>query len=122
MGNRDVTKQIRVKQWAQIIQDRCASGLYVDEYCEQHGISRNQYYYWLREVKEAAINECMPRLVEVTPEPELPAPAEKALANHTDINFKPEMTINVGGISLGIDSNTPSELIRKTLEALNYAK
>jgi len=109
MGNRDVTKQIRVKQWAQIIQDRCASGLYVDEYCEQHGISRNQYYYWLREVKEAAINECMPRLVEVTPEPELPAPAEKTLANHNDINFKPEMTINVGGISLGIDSNTPSE-------------
>ena len=38
------------------------------------------------------------------------------------LNFKPEMTINVGGISLGINSNTPSELIRKTLEALNYAK
>ena len=58
MGNQK-HKKIQVKQWAKIICERCGRGLYVDEYCEQHGISRNQYYYWLREVKEAqSMNAC----------------------------------------------------------------
>lgn len=29
----------------------------MDIYCEQHGLSRDAYYYWLRKVKEAALKQ-----------------------------------------------------------------
>lgn len=35
MNAKEATKQIRLKQWEEIIQDRCNSGLKVDDYCEQ---------------------------------------------------------------------------------------
>ena len=50
-----VTQNVRLQQWTAIIQDRQASGLKVDDYCSEHNISRNAYYYWLRKVKAAAI-------------------------------------------------------------------
>lgn len=45
----------RIQQWASVIHDRQESGLKVDDYCEQHGLSRDAYYYWIRKVKEAAM-------------------------------------------------------------------
>lgn len=44
MDTKLATTQIRIRQWAAIIHER---GLKVDDYCEQHGLSRNAYYYWL---------------------------------------------------------------------------
>jgi len=55
MDTRLATNQIRLSEWTRIIKDRCQSGLKVDEYCEQHHLSRHAYYYWLRKVKEAAL-------------------------------------------------------------------
>lgn len=46
-----VTKNVRLQQWMSIIQDCKSSGLKVDDYCLEHNISRNAYYYWLRKVK-----------------------------------------------------------------------
>ena len=57
MDTKLATTQIRIQQWAAVIHDRQESGLKVDEYCEQHGLSRNAYYYWLRKVKEAALTQ-----------------------------------------------------------------
>ena len=46
MDTKLATIQIRTKQWASIIQDCRSSGLKVDDYCEQHSLLRNAYYYW----------------------------------------------------------------------------
>ena len=62
-----VTKNVRLQQWASIIQDCKASGLKVDDYCTEHNISRNSYYYWLRKVKEAAIEQSGSLFAEVNP-------------------------------------------------------
>ena len=67
MDTKLATKQIRIQQWSEIIHDRKASGLMVDEYCELHSLSRNQYYYWLREIKKQALDSCAPQLVELKP-------------------------------------------------------
>lgn len=57
MDTKLATTQIRIQQWAAVIHDRQESGLKVDDYCEQHGLSRNAYYYWLRKVKEADLTQ-----------------------------------------------------------------
>ena len=55
MNTKLATSRMRTGQWADIIKDCKESGLKVDDYCAQHGLSRNAYFYWLRKVKEAAL-------------------------------------------------------------------
>lgn len=62
-----VTHNLRLHQWAAIIQDRQASGLKIEDYCSEHNISRNAYYYWLRKVKAAAIESSGNRFAKVNP-------------------------------------------------------
>ena len=54
MNTKLATRQVRLNEWAAIIKDCRASDKKVDVYCEQHGLSRDAYYYWLRKVEEAA--------------------------------------------------------------------
>ena len=57
MNTKLATSRMRTRQWADIIKDCKESGLNVDDYCAQHGLSRNAYFYWLRKVKEAALTQ-----------------------------------------------------------------
>ena len=57
MNTKLATSRMRTGQWADIIKDCKESGLKVDDYCAQHGLSRNAYFYWLRKVKEAALTQ-----------------------------------------------------------------
>lgn len=57
MNTKLATNRMRTGQWADIIKDCKESGLKVDDYCAQHGLSRNAYFYWLRKVKEAALTQ-----------------------------------------------------------------
>jgi len=56
MNTKLATSKMRTGQWADIIKD-CESGLKVDYYCSQHGLSINAYFYWLRKIKEVAFTQ-----------------------------------------------------------------
>ena len=70
MNTKLATAQIRVKNWTAIIQDRNQSGLSVKDYCAQHQLSRDSYYYWLRKVNEVLLVES--GFVEVTQPKQFP--------------------------------------------------
>ena len=57
MNTKLATTQIRITEWAAIIKDCKSSGMKVDDYCQLHDISRDAYYYWLRKVKTAALQQ-----------------------------------------------------------------
>ena len=57
------TRQIRIKECSMIFKDRIESGMRVDDFCKSRGISRDAYYYWLRNVKDAAIETSGVKLV-----------------------------------------------------------
>ena len=57
MNTKLATTQIRITEWAAIIKDCKSSGMKVDDYCQLHDISRDAYYYWLRKVKTAALQD-----------------------------------------------------------------
>ena len=52
MNTKLATSRMRTGQWADIIKDCKKSGLKVDGYCVQHGLSGNVYFYRFRKVKE----------------------------------------------------------------------
>ena len=123
MDTKVATTQIRIQQWTEIIQDRSTSGLTVDDYCESHGLSRNQYYYWLRKVK-ARILESAPQLVELKipetiPESKEPVSRQKQIVVTTDV---PQLVISKGGIDIRVNSNISPELLRMVFECLSYAQ
>ena len=54
MKAREATKRYRLSKWAETIQERTSSGERVEEFCIRKGISKYQYFYWLRKLRSAA--------------------------------------------------------------------
>ena len=105
-------------EWAAIIKDCKSSGQKVDIYCEQHGLSRDAYYYWLRKVKEAALIQ--------TGFVELPAltseqSSAKTIKKGTSA-FETQMIIRINEIELCVNENSPSELISRMMEIIHHAQ
>lgn len=117
MDTKLATKQIRIQQWAEIIHDCKESGLMVDEYCELHSISRNKYYYWLREIKKQALEKCTPQIVELQP----PVSIEHKLLSTSGNEFDTEMIISIRGASICINSATPPELLERVVGVITNA-
>ena len=57
MNTRTVATEYRMSQWAQVIQDRKASGETVKDYCQDRGFSKDAYYYWQKKLREAACEQ-----------------------------------------------------------------
>lgn len=78
-----VAEQIRLQQWTDQIRDcqNRPSDMKVDAWCQEHGITKANYYYRLRRVREAYLKICdpSPSFVELT------APVESipAKVSHT---------------------------------------
>lgn len=124
MNAKDAKHQINIQQWKTIIQDRYNSGLNVDEYCKQNGLTRHAYYYWLRIIREESIKKseespfaeimipnATPAGMNFSPSIELPQNSE---SNHLDIS--------INGISVHITDTTSSALLARTLEVLRNVK
>jgi hypothetical protein len=111
MNTKLATTQIRITQWASIIKDCRSSGLKVDEYCQQHSLSRDAYYYWLRKVKEASLQQA--GFVE------LPAPETRTVPA---ADFSSQLIIKTNGMEIGINNDTPTELIARILGVIRHAE
>ena len=82
-----IRRQVRLSQWGAMVREREESGLSVQAYCEQAGISAKTYYYRLRRLREAAVEQArseaaQPELVQFTP------PAEYAVGQAQRIVIK----------------------------------
>jgi hypothetical protein len=78
----------------------------IDDYCKQHGVSRNAYFYWPRKVKEAALTQS--GFVEL----------EKQAGKPTETGALPLLIADVGGISLGIREGASMELLSNVIRVL----
>ena len=60
MDTQKITKEYRLSQWAQIIKARNESGKSIKEFCEDTGISKHAYFYWLRKLRQTACKDLTP--------------------------------------------------------------
>ena len=51
-----VKSQIKLRHWAQIIEECQNSSLTVKEWCSDNNVSKDQYYYWLRKLREHTVS------------------------------------------------------------------
>ena len=119
MNAKEAATQYRMKEWAAIIQDRADSGLTIDKYCEQRGISKNSYYYWLKAIRKKLISEVPAAVGDVPPAPitfqELATPSQVT-------SVQDSITIGIKGMSIIVTKDTSMELLLRVLEVAQHVK
>ena len=118
MDTRLATTNIRIQQWTAVIKEKAESGLTVDEYCEQNGLSRNAYYYWLRRVRNAALESAQTSFVEL----KAPETRTVPLVPACNPSFLPQLTLERNGFIIGVNTDTPRELLVMALEAAAHVE
>lgn len=116
-----VAEQIRLQQWADQIRDcqNRPSDMKVDAWCREHGITKANYYYRLRRVREACLNICdpSPSFVELT------APAESipAKTSHTHSSVATVLHAE-SGITIDIYNDASVDFLRNLIGAASHAE
>lgn len=49
--------RFRKEQWKQLILDCQNSGMTIQDWCAQQGVTKHTYYYWLRRIREDACHD-----------------------------------------------------------------
>lgn len=113
MDTQLATSQIRMKNWVSIIQDRKSSGLTINEYCKEHQISRNAYFYWLRKIRRTALESSGCSFTEI--------PLSGLRREVEGPAFSPQLTIQFGKTVIGVNERTPKSLLAMVCEVLSDA-
>ena len=119
-----VAKQFRLQTWASQIQDcqNRPSGMSVDEWCDLNNITKANYYYRLRRVRQACLDSMQTAgadFVELQPPEPLPV---KAVETTAPSNSVAAVLHASNGIVIDLCDGASADFIRKILGALTYAE
>lgn len=117
-----VAQQTRLNQWAEQIRE-CNNrphGMTVEDWCSANGLTRANYYWRLRKVREALLKaaDSTPTFVELKePEPKQPM-LELPKA---ELPSKVVAIINKNSYSIEITDQASASFLQNLLEAINHA-
>lgn len=115
-----MAKQCRIQSWAMQIKD-CQSrptGMTVGEWCLQNNITKADYYYRLKCVRQACLDsmESTPAFVE------LPAPEIKNTSECTKPSVIAATIRGTNGLSIELRENASAEFLKNLIGACTYAQ
>lgn len=114
MGTQLTVSGIRHQSWALMFQEQARSGLSVDKWCKQQGISKKTYYYRRKRVQEELLQTASPVFAELIPQ------QESAVVPGTE-DFEPAMVISVDKMSISVGNNATKQLLFNLFEAVRHA-
>jgi hypothetical protein len=91
-----VKQQMKLREWAEQIEARRASGMSVQSWCAENGMNVKTYYYHLRKVREQCV-ESVPEIVPLT---------------------MPQQTGDIHIEKNGLQISLPADISKETLIAL----
>ena len=116
-----MAEQYRLREWADQIRD-CQSrpsGMSVVSWCACHGITKANYYYRLRRVREACLETMQG---EKTAQQIVPVqPGLLQQQEQKDGNAQPGLDISIKGDSIHVTESTPMPLLAAVLEVMRNA-
>ena len=69
MSTKSMLHQAMLNEWATRFSDQKSSGLSVVDWCRQNNISRDQFFYWKRKLKDEMITSNLPDIVPLSMTP-----------------------------------------------------
>ena len=121
-----IAAQVRLRQWAQEIQD-CQNrpqNMTVNEWCEQHNITKANYYWRLKRVRQALLEQME---AAGTGFVELPVPTETMIPSvaASEVLRNDVSTVAVlhtaGGVSIELKESAGTDFIKNLLEVVLHA-
>lgn len=117
--------KVQLLHWKALIQDRMNSKLKILEWCKQNNVTKDAYYYWLKQVRIEAFPEVNSKLsrpvikesnsfVEIQP-------VASSIVAPVSISSKPSATIRINGLEIDLFDNASPAFIRQLMEAARYA-
>ncbi len=120
--------QANLTKWAALIHEQQESGLSIDKWCDQEGITRHSYFYWKHALKEEALKSVeAPDIVPLLPSPKpmLPPPSPTVrsheLYNSCVSITTPAVSVFLGEIRIEIGANASDNLIASIIKAVRHA-
>lgn len=118
-----VAENVRLQQWAELIREsqNRPSDMKLDVWCEERGITKANYYYRLRRVREACLLACETQGTFV----ELPVP-QRVVSSNADMPAtanSPVARLSLSnGISIELQNHASSDFMKNLLGALGYVE
>ena len=127
-----IAENLRLQSWAEMIRECNArpAGMKMDDWCKQHGITKHCYYYRYRRVRSLYLKQNLNHQETSDSDFALIATSnDSGMANSSASEqspgsdaFIPQLTIRVNNAFIGIDENTPVNLLTKVMEVIGYVK
>ena len=121
-----IARNVRLKEWASMVQECNArpAGMTVGEWCDNHSITKCDYYYRMRAVRKACL-EVIPESIAqqaIVPVPmEVMAPdGNPSIPDNSKETSALELEIN--GVTIRITEETSSALLAKVLGVVAHVK
>lgn len=117
MGAREATHVYRLHHWAEKIGQCHNSGMTVTAWCESQNINIKSYYYWQKQVREAASAELM-KAQNCNSEKGLVPNGWAQVSEPALSTCENVLTIEISGCRITANEKTDSELLTKVCRIL----
>ena len=117
-----VAVQYRLKEWAEQIREcqNRPAGMSVVDWCAGHGITKANYYYRLRRVREACLESLAPEAPMQQIVPVTPCLLHQETQDVTDTRLG--LSVSVNGLSIHVTESTPMPLLAAVLKVVRDAQ
>lgn len=122
-----IAQQTRIQEWAEQIRD-CQSrpkGMDVETWCAQNNLTKANYYYRLRRVREVYLEqfqETSPEFIEIS-NPKFQISEAEKLSSSDSTGAIPVIKLtNPQGVSVEIFSNISAELLQLFIKVFSHAE
>ncbi len=117
-----VAVQYRLKEWAEQIREcqNRPAGMSVVDWCAGHGITKANYYYRLRRVREVCLESLAPEAPVHQIVPVNPGLLQEETQGGSGI--QQGLCVSVNGFSIHITESTPMPLLAAVLKVVQHAQ
>lgn len=119
MNTTKIIHQTNLNKWADIIRDQQSSSLTVKDWCSQHQVSKDQFYYWKRKLKDTFVESQLPDIIPISSR--VPEPCCTSCTTDTTFPTLSSVIISINDISIEITDNTSELLLTKVIKAVRNA-
>lgn len=117
--------KVQLQRWKMLIKDRMNSKLKILEWCEQNNVSKDAYYYWLKQIRIEAVAEAnskfnKPVISESNSFVEIQPVASSNMASAAN-KSRPSAVIRGNGLEIELFEVASPTFIRQLMEAVRYA-
>lgn len=122
------TRELKMKHWAEIIHECKASGMSAQQWMQENGIHKHQFYYWQRQLRAEALqtvskdtsSQPVRTLVEITQPTETQTTASDTAADESP--HEPVLSIKIADAVIEVGRNATPDILRMALREIRYAE